>query len=75
MVVVPISNNPFRDISKIDALAQCPNPKCKRIWSYDGVDALLDYATSDEQSIEVSNIYCRGCGTKAKLYQETRLNS
>ena len=47
-------------LSKVDALAQCP--KCKKIWSYDGLDALMDIKNEEPR-------LCSGCGGQAKLYQ------
>lgn len=56
---------PFKT-SSIDALAQCPT--CLRTWTYDSLDAMLDYG---KQKIEgyVDDLHCRNCGTKAKLFQ------
>lgn len=47
-------------LSKVDALAQCRN--CKKIWSYDGLDALMDMKNDAPR-------LCSGCGEQAQLYQ------
>jgi hypothetical protein len=52
----------------IDAVAQCP--KCLRTWSYDAVDALLDWGNRKQvEGMATSGRVCPGCGTPAKLYQ------
>lgn len=47
-------------LSKVDAIAQCR--RCKRIWSYDGLDAMMDIRNG-------VSLACPGCGEKAALYQ------
>lgn len=51
----------------IDALAQCPN--CLRTWSYDSVDALLDWGNRRIPGMAGAGRECPNCKQEAKLFQ------
>lgn len=54
--------------ANIDAIAQCP--KCFRTWTYDGVDALLDFGNRKRvDGMAASGRDCPGCKVPARLFQ------
>ena len=50
----------------VDALAQCP--KCLRTWTYDSVDAFMDYKRQPIEG-QRDNRYCPNCNVRAKFFQ------